>query len=202
MKKHLNDGQLRASLDGELDMAARQHLDSCAVCQSRLEILRAQTEASAHKLAFLASAESERVPSSQSALKRFYSRTLPSKETNLMLKKMFASPVVRFVVIAVLALTLIVSIPATRALADQLLSLFRVQQVTVIPVDFTGMEQLTGGALGKQFSELISDSMTVTQKPSDPVNATDVSDASAQAGFTVRLPQNADYSRLNVLGCA
>ncbi|HEX2697172.1 MAG TPA: hypothetical protein VHM28_05645 [Anaerolineales bacterium] len=198
MKEHLNDGQLRASLDGELAGSAHQHLDSCAVCQSRLEILRSQVKTSARKLAFLVSEESERAPLAQSALKRFYSRKLSSKE-NPMLKKLFASPAVRFVAISALVLTLIVSIPATRALADQLLSLFRVQQVTVIPVDFTGMEQLTGGELGKQFSELISNSMTVTKKPSDPVSLADASDASAKAGFTVRLPQSVDYSRLTLL---
>ena len=32
---HLNDGQLRAALDGELDAQAREHLAACLDCQTR-----------------------------------------------------------------------------------------------------------------------------------------------------------------------
>jgi len=45
----------------------------------------------------------------------------------------------------------VLSVPSTRALAGKFLNLFRVQQVVVVPVDFTGMQQLTGNqTLGKQ----------------------------------------------------
>ena len=108
-----------------------------------------------------------------------------------MLKRLFASNTVRFTAVAVLLLALIISVPATRALADEVLNLFRVQQVTVIPVDFTGLQDLTGsGALGTQFTELVSSSITMTQKPGDPLDAIDANDASQKTGFTVRLPQN------------
>lgn len=120
-----------------------------------------------------------------------------------MLKRLFASPSFRFAALAVLALTLIVSIPSTRALAEQLLSLFRVQQVTVIPVDFTGMQQLAGnGALGKQVSELVSSSVTVTKDPGEALTATDAADASQKAGFTVRLPQSDSASRISVMNAS
>ena len=118
-----------------------------------------------------------------------------------MLKKLFASPTLRFVSVAVLLLALIVSIPATRAWADELLNLFRVQQVTVLPLDLTGMQDLTGNnGLGKQVSDLISSSTNVTKKPSQPVVVTDATDASQKANFSVRLPQNVTASRLSVLG--
>ncbi len=118
-----------------------------------------------------------------------------------MLKKIFASTAVRYAVVAVLVLTAIVSIPATRAWADQILNLFRVEQVTVVPVDFSGLKQLNG-TLGQQVSDLVSSSVTMKQKPADPVTATDAADASQKAGFTVRLPQSATYSRLDVQGGA
>jgi hypothetical protein len=115
------------------------------------------------------------------------------------LKKIFASTAVRYAAVAALLLALIVAIPATRALADQVLNLFRVQQVTVVPVDFTGLQQLNGnGALGQQFSALISSSITMKEKPEAPVTASDAADASQKAGFTVRLPQNETSSRLSV----
>jgi hypothetical protein len=78
-----------------------------------------------------------------------------------------------------------------------------VEQVTVVPIDFTGMQELTGnGALGKQISELVSSSITMNTKPGNPVTASDASDASQKAGFTVRLPQNATSSRISVTGNA
>jgi hypothetical protein len=75
--------------------------------------------------------------------------------------------------------------------------------VTVIPVDFTGLEQLTGNdALGSQISELISNSTEITQKPGEPQEAADAQEASDLAGFTVRLPGDFTPSRISVTGAA
>lgn len=120
-----------------------------------------------------------------------------------MFKKWFAFPVIRFGSAALLILALVLAFPGTRALAGELLNLFRIQQVTVIPVDFTGLEQLTGdSALGNQFTELISNSMNMTQKPGDPVEASSADQASQLAGFTVRLPQGKNPSEIYVTGAA
>jgi len=56
-----------------------------------------------------------------------------------MFKKFFASPFTRYVLPGLLILTLVFAFPSTRALASELLNLFRVQQVQVVPVDFTGL---------------------------------------------------------------
>ena len=85
MNKHLNDGQLRAALDGELEAQAQRHLDSCSACQARQHSLQTQVAATAHKLAFL-TFEQEKVPSPQTSLKHFYSQKLFKKEI-FMLKK-------------------------------------------------------------------------------------------------------------------
>lgn len=116
-----------------------------------------------------------------------------------MIKKWFAFPIVRFATAIILFLALVLAFPSTRALADELLNLFRVQQVTVIPVDFTGLKQLTGNdALGSQISELISSSTETTKKPGNPVEAADAQQASEMSGFNVRLPQNMTPSRITV----
>jgi hypothetical protein len=202
MNKHLNDGQLRAALDGELDGQMIRHLEDCKSCQKRKHTLQMQVEETSHNLAFLSNQELKNVPSIQLSLKKFYARKLPQKEIS-MLKKLFASNTTRFAAIAVVLLALIISIPATRALADEMLNLFRIQQVTVIPVDFTGLQDLTGsGALGTQFTELVSSSITMTQKPGDPIDATDANDASQKTGFTVRLPQNSTATHLSVTNAA
>ena len=68
-----------------------------------------------------------------------------------MFQKMFNSPLLRVGLAILLILAVVLSIPSTRALAGQFLNLFRVQQVVVVPIDSTGMQQLTGNdTLGKQ----------------------------------------------------
>ncbi len=198
MKLHLNEGDLRASIDGELAATQQQHLDTCPVCQAQLAHIRQQIKPASEHLSFLSSPGKEAGLTSRRALQSFYQRNTPRKE-NLMLKKIFASPILKIGLAAVLILAIVLSIPATRALADQFLGLFRVQQVVVVPVDFTGMEQLTGNStLGKQFSQLISSSITSEQNPGKPVTAADAAQASQLTGFNVRLPQGMTPSNINV----
>ena len=199
MNKHLNEGQLRAALDGELSPTERKHMEICTDCQGRANILHEQTQYTASRLAFLSAEIPNNPVQPRTALSTFNNRKYPQKENN-MFKKLFASPGFRLASAAILILALIISVPGTRAMADRLLSLFRVQQVTVIPVDFTGMQQLTGnGALGKQVSALISNSITVNQKPGDPLAANDAADASQKAGFQVRLPDGVTPSHISVM---
>jgi hypothetical protein len=201
MNRHLNDGQLRAALDGELEAGTLKHLEACPDCQRRKHAMQILVEESARKLAFLNPAIKEDIPSVQAGLKHFQDRKYIQKE-NSMLKKLFASPLVRYGIPVALALTLIVSIPTTRALAEQFLNLFRVEQVAVVPVDFTGMQELHHGPLETQFTELISKSITMTRESGDPVKVADETEASQMAGFTVRLPQNMSDARISVLGAS
>jgi hypothetical protein len=199
MTKHLNEGQLRAALDGELDHTTLQHLESCAGCQQCLEALQAQTRQVAGRLAFLsAGGGKERVPAAGPALDHFYNQTMTIKEKS-MFSKLFASRLVRTASAVALILALVLAIPATRAMASQLLSLFRVQTVTVLPIDFTGMQDLSGNTgLTKQISQFISSSTTVTEKPAGPVTVADAAEASQKTGFNVRLPQGMTPDELSV----
>jgi hypothetical protein len=201
MRKHLTDGELRAALDGELEATRLQHLDTCTDCNERKEQLQTESQSSARRLAFLASTDGS-VPPTQKAWSRFSQELMMKKEYS-MFRKWFAFPIVRFASALLLILALVLAFPSTRALAGELLNLFRVQQVTVIPVDFTGLEQLTGdGVLGNQFTDLISNSMNMTQKPGDPAEAADAAEASQLAGFTVRLPKGLSPSQIYVTDAA
>lgn len=197
MKKHLNDGQLRAALDAELNPNELKHLEGCPYCQTRQKTIQAQTQQTADKLAFLISATKDSSHSIQAAWNRFNQQKIDQKEPP-MFKKLFASPLIRYVLPGLLILTLIIAIPGTRALASELLNLFRVQQVTVVTVDSTGMEQLNG-VFGNQVGELISNSITMTKEPGEPVDASDANQASQLTGFTVRLPQGLTPSRISVM---
>lgn len=120
-----------------------------------------------------------------------------------MLKKIFASSLFRFGAALVVIVALVTAIPTTRALASQLLDLFRIQKVTVVPIDFTGMQQLSGNsALGKQVTQLLSSSTDVTQKPGAPVTVSDAAAASQMTGFTVRTPDGMTPSNISVQNAA
>ncbi|HEY3477048.1 MAG TPA: hypothetical protein VGK56_20700 [Anaerolineales bacterium] len=200
MQKHLTDGDLRAALDGELETRRLQHLEACTDCQGRQLQLKVQREKVEGLLGFLRPNE-EPVPSAQAAWSRL-SQQLQQKEIS-MFKKWFSFPVVRFGTATLVILALILAFPGTRALAGELLNLFRVQQVQVVPVDFTGLEQLTGdGVLGNQFTELIADSVDMQQEPGEPVQAASAGEASQLAGFTVRIPEGMTPSQINVTGSA
>ncbi|HJR81491.1 MAG TPA: hypothetical protein VJ821_15575 [Anaerolineales bacterium] len=204
MNNHLNDGELRAALDGELGTEQLNHLELCSSCQIRQEMLETETRQIADKLAFLSSPvkDSHLAPHATQAWYRFNQQILIQKEIP-MLKKLIAIPLVRYGLPILLALTLVFAFPTTRALASELLNLFRVQQVHVVPVDFTGLEQLTGdGVLGNQFTELLSDSVDMQQEPGEPVQVASAEEASQLAGFTVRVPAGMTPSQINVTGGA
>jgi len=196
MRKHLTDGELRTALDEELEAEQLQHLESCLECQTRQRTLQSEHEQLAHQLGFLAPAD-ESAPGVQKAWNRFSQQLVMKKETS-MFKKWFTFPGVRFGAAALLILALVLAFPGTRALAGELLSLFRVQHVTVVPVDFTGMEQLNG-AVGNNISQLISESVTMQKEPSDPVNVATTDEASQLTGFNVRAPEGLTPSRISVM---
>ena len=197
MKKHLTEGELRAALDGELDTNLLRHLEACADCQRELAELKQTHLRVASRLSFLAPG-TEPVPSARFAWSRFTDQYLKQKETS-MLKKLFAFPVVRYGAVAVLALALLMAFPTTRALAGELLNLFRVQQVAVLPIDTAGLESMTGNeALGSQLSEAISESTEVTDEPAEPITAATADEAESAAGFNVRLPADQTPSKIYV----
>lgn len=198
MKSHLNDGQLRSALDGELDSDELKHLESCPQCQSRQKSLEAQIRPTVERLRFLSSPTPDARLSTSSAWKKFHQEKLAQKETS-MFRKLFASPLIRYGTSAALVIALILAFPATRALAGELLNLFRVQNVAVVEVDFTGMQQLDG-VVGRDISQLISDSVTMQKEPGDPINVASADEASQLAGFNVRAPEGQTPSRISVMG--
>ena len=197
MKNHLTDGELRAALDGELGPDELKHLESCQQCRSRQNLLEAQIGPTAERLRFLSSHTQDRSLSPSTAWKKFNHEKLSQKETS-MFRKLFASPLIKYGASAALVIALVLAFPATRALAGELLNLFRVQRVTVVQVDFTGLEQLDDES-GPDISQLFADSVTINDEPGDAVNVATVDEASQLAGFSVRAPQEMTPSRISVM---
>lgn len=198
MNQHLTDGELRAALDMELNQDQAAHLKACPSCQEREKTILQEHDRIQKRLVFLLPGQTA-IPDAESAWVRFPHLQLKPQKENTMFKKFFAFPIVRLGLVAVFAMALILAIPATRVMAGELLNLFRVQQVAVLPIDTSGLNALTGNeALGNQLSELMSSSTTVTKKPAEPVSVANASEASAAAQFAVRLPSNQSPSSIMV----
>ncbi len=193
---HLNEGQIRAYLDGDaagMDQLS-QHLSACLECQARLAQIETQTRLTRSRLAFLAPqpGEQETDPrlSGRPQLAKLKYRMEEDKETS-MFQKLFnlRSRALWTGLAIVLILAVGLSFPTGRTWAAQFLDLFRVQQVTVIPIDPTGFSLLSGDSiLGRQISQLVSASISVEKQPGPPQVVADAAAASASVGFDVRLP--------------
>ena len=190
---HPKDDILRASLDGQLsqsDQAQMQkHLAACPRCQKRHEVLKERAE-SVYTL--LNTLQPQRHAAPRPAASAI--RKLREKEYISMSKSrftLFRRPLWSILtLVAVLAVAL--SFQPVRALASSLLSLFRVQQVTVLPLEMSTLRSFDEDpTLGKAISQLFADSTTVIREPGETQEAASAEEASQKAGFTVRLPAGA-----------
>jgi hypothetical protein len=86
----------------------------------------------------------------------------------------------------VLALVLVISLPPTRALAQDFLNLFRVKKFATITIDPARMKQLDNLELDTE--KLLADNVEILQEPGKPVQVESVQAASERAGFAVAVP--------------
>ncbi len=186
---HLNDNLLRASLDGELTAPQQTHLDEhlaiCPRCRQRLEEISQRTARVQQRLAILA-------PTHKPLAASHAFQRLKHKEQMTMQKTpFFRIPRLvwaTFTLVAVMAGAL--SIPPVRALASNLLGLFRVQNIQVMPISIgTQNDMRFEKTTSEAMSALFADSVNVTRPHSDPQKAADAAEASQLAGFTVRTAQ-------------
>ena len=189
---HLNEEQLKAYIDQELDArgAAEKHLSVCSDCRARLDELATQAQKVSAHLASLAP-QTDRALNPSIALARFHARRVSNQKEIPMLGKIFNRRYrAAWAMIALVALFAVsMTFPPVQTWAQGLLAQFRVSKITVVDVNSTSLDQMLGNnALSKQISQMLSDSVTVTKKPTGPKSAADVAQASQLAGFGVRLP--------------
>lgn len=199
---HPSDETLRAyhdsvsGQDGQLDATARaaasSHLAGCAHCQSRLQALERRAAWAQAHLDFLDPGQSAAPPPILMAWNRFTRRRLAAAPKEMSMFSFLVSPRLRTATAAcaaVLVLALAFAFTPVAAWANDFLRLFRVQQVTALPVDTTGLSLFgADNSLSRQISQLLADSVTVTRQPGKSVIVASAAAASQQAGFTVRLP--------------
>lgn len=88
--------------------------------------------------------------------------------------------------VIVLALVLVITLPPTRALAQDFLNLFRVKKFAAIQVDPARVQQLEN--LDIDTEKLFADNVQVLKEPGKPVQVASVQEAGQQAGFKVAVP--------------
>jgi hypothetical protein len=194
---HLNDGELRAYLDHELDKRemerASLHLSACPDCQARFQAVEGRAHSVRVHLDSLEPATDRSPLAANAARKRLEGRLKQSQtEVFPMLKNLFsrrARPVwAALAVIAILAIAL--AVPSVRAIANNFLGLFRVQQFSVIQVDESQLESQLSDSTINQMQAMFSDSVSINGGGA-PVPVASPVEASQQSGFGVRLPAEA-----------
>jgi hypothetical protein len=188
MTMHITDSSLRAYLDQQLPEFERgrieSHLQDCPDCRERLVEMTALARQVDLHLEVLKPAPAEAPRPASLALRQFN-----QKETRSMYKifsKQNLRPVwVTVAVIAALAAAL--TFQPVQALAASFLSLFRVQQVVILPINSNNIQSLQNNQdVSKAISQLFSDSVDVTRKATPPQQVADAATASQLAGFEVR----------------
>ncbi len=205
----ITDGTLRAQFDGELSEAeqleVKRHYESCAECRRRAEAIARSAERVRGVLSSLSPVEQETPSDARAGFLRFqasraaFEREGPSLMASLFAKRL-APAWVSLAVVCLIAGAL--AFAPARSWAQRILGLLRVQKITVVPIDFGALDDSSNRArLGKTISQLISDDVVFTIKPSEPELVGSPEEAERKVGFKVRLLTQAGRApELKVLG--
>lgn len=200
--KHLEQGLLRAYHDGALSEPERErvqaHLAACDRCAREAAAIQAR---GARVHAWLSSIDprSERVPVSPQGARHRLESAVERKKENTMLRNVFARRYRPAWVAAalVVALAIAFSFAPVRALAGNLLALFRVQKIEFVAVDPTQMpdEEALQEAAHK-FESVMKDQIDI--KHDGELQEIDEAAARSLSAFRVRLPAALDSSTARI----
>ncbi|HWR54095.1 MAG TPA: zf-HC2 domain-containing protein [Bryobacteraceae bacterium] len=182
---HIDEGILRARLDGELPAveteAVERHLAACGRCRERSDALGRQA---ANVNAVFAGLGDVPQPDPAVALSRVRARQslAPAERPWFGIFRGGLKPVWGAVAGIAIVATLGASEPG-RAAAQRFLSLFRVKSVVVVPIERPNFDQ----GKGQLISQFLASSVNVTkEEKSQP--AANREHAAELAGFALRLP--------------
>jgi hypothetical protein len=191
---HIEDSRLRAYLDEELPDAERltiaQHLESCETCSARLAEIQERAKFVGERLGSLETPQLG-AAATGAAWSRMQDRMAvqdrPGRVRRSPWRPRWSLRWALGGMVVLLAASM--AFAPVRAWAGQFLSLFRVQQIAVLPVDVTNLSQLSGDTpITEQIAKMLSSSTTMERKPQKPELVSSVQQANQAAGFQVRLP--------------
>jgi hypothetical protein len=194
MHLHLDENQLKSYCDAQLPEnelpRVLAHLESCSYCRGRLQVLQTQMQQIGRRLDLLDPGPAPRILPAAAARARFAVRLSQKEKENVSMNRIFSRPLrpVWAALVLVIVVGLALSVPSVRAMAVNLLGIFRVQQITVIPIDQQSLSaNLKDSNPGIQ--KLLSDSVQY-QHNGTAKTVQNAAEASQAAGFSVRLPAN------------
>jgi anti-sigma factor RsiW len=194
---HLNENDLRAYHDGELtgtpQVEASAHLAGCPDCRAELAAIAARAGQVQSILQTLAPSPTQNrgmagkpFSTSSAAAWRIFQQRIQEKpsmsKTFARLRPLWAT----ISLIAVLAVAL--SFPSVQALASNFLRMFRVQQITVLPLDMTSLKDARfDPTFGEALSQALAQQVKVTRPAGKPVEVANAAQAGEQVKFHVRV---------------
>jgi Putative zinc-finger len=190
--KHSEIGTLRAYLDSQLDpgrlAAVEQHVKSCGACERELAALREDAACVRDGLDRLP--ELPAVDNSAMAWARFQKKREDWMEREQNRWSWGRRLSLAGACLGVAAVVVVLTVAPVRAWAESLLGIFRVERFTVLEIDPSTLKG-NGGQnnqlLNQAISRVLSDEVTVTQKPQKAQVVADAATASKAAGFQVQL---------------
>ena len=188
----LNQGTLRAYLDSQLDpgqlSAVEDHLQGCAACQQEVLVLNTHASCAREglsRLPELPQGDNVAIAWAEFQRKREDAMDAEQGHWGLWQKLSLAGGG-----LAAVALVVALTVAPVRAWAETFLAIFRVEHFTVLelnPDSFKKNGLQNDQMLNQTVGRMLSDEVTVTQKPQKPQLVADAAAASKLAGFPVQL---------------
>lgn len=192
---HLSDDDLQMYLDHETSESEqiKKHLETCATCRENLSQAQQRLESNRSRLDSL---NPEIAPEGHALLARIQTQNLNDAIPRKSHWRSFLAAA-----IAIAALTTAFYFQPVRVWAAEFLSLFRVQQVTVLRFDPANLQQLNRGLYGddseRRIEQLLSDTARI-EKHGEPKDVQTVNEAARMAGFGVQMPTSLQPARIRV----
>jgi hypothetical protein len=190
--EEVNQGVLRAYLDGELDstrlFAVEQHVQDCSVCSGEIATLRNRAALVRDRLDRLPKLpDADTSASAWSAFQKKREECMDGDQNrwSLWQKLSLAGGC-----LGVAAVTLVLTVAPVRAWAESLLAIFRVERFTILEINPATLKNeglQNNQLLNQTIGRVLSDEITVTQSPQTPQLIANAATASKLAGFPVQL---------------
>lgn len=196
---HPSSASLRMYLDKELpefeQAQLEVHLNTCSHCQHELAMLNHHAEETNKAFSRLATENDLSLDFASLAYQKF----LIQKETTMSKSRFSRLRLLGFAATAIAVVVFAFSFAPVRAWAAQFLGLFRVEQITLLPVDISRLENVNGdSSLIDQLSTVMADSIKFTKEPGDLKTASSLAEASQLAGFNVRGVEGLQAAKIEV----
>lgn len=199
---HLSDGEIRAYIDQELpqksNQRVKQHLHECLRCQERHHSMLIGAQKIKNRLDTLDPGNQPgHIQSGEAIIK--LNNSIHKKETEKMWSKISSKKMRPIWIGLGFAILIIVSMTfaPVRAIANNLLGLFRVEQFAVVEVNPELLREQFGSSA--QFEQILTQSIQIEEN-GQPIQVSTREEAQELVNFDVRLPagMNARSSELVV----